>query len=150
MAASDDPGRVGYKRPPKHSQFRPGQSGNPSGRPKRKPSLTDDLAAELAEMISIVDGGRQLQVSKQRAIVKALVNAAMTGDLRAAAAVINLSATVVDNDAADAQEGADRSHDDELLEKYVEREVSRRSSEEGSGADQPGGGDQGGEDDEDT
>ena len=30
-----DDGRVGYCRPPKHSRFKAGQSGNPKGRPKK-------------------------------------------------------------------------------------------------------------------
>ena len=32
MSDDDDP--VGYKTPPKNTQFQPGQSGNPKGRPK--------------------------------------------------------------------------------------------------------------------
>jgi hypothetical protein len=32
--ADDGDSRVGYKRPPQHSKFKPGQSGNPKGRPK--------------------------------------------------------------------------------------------------------------------
>lgn len=30
---------VGYGKPPKHSQFKPGQSGNPEGRPAKPPSM---------------------------------------------------------------------------------------------------------------
>ena len=32
--------RVGYGNPPLHSRWRPGQSGNPSGRPKGRRSFT--------------------------------------------------------------------------------------------------------------
>jgi hypothetical protein len=41
---------VGYRRPPKHTRFKPGQSGNPLGRPKIGPSLKADLDLELREM----------------------------------------------------------------------------------------------------
>lgn len=37
---------VGYKKPPKASQFKPGQSGNPKGRPKKK-KMTDEEALKI-------------------------------------------------------------------------------------------------------
>ena len=36
-AAGPDDDKVGYGKPPKHSRFQPGRSGNPRGRPKKKP-----------------------------------------------------------------------------------------------------------------
>ena len=42
---------VGYKRPPKHTQFKPGQSGNPRGRGKNTRNFKTDLVEELREQI---------------------------------------------------------------------------------------------------
>ena len=48
-------GEVGYKKPPKHSQFKKGQSGNPSGRKKKivPKSLYEAFAMQLNETKSI-------------------------------------------------------------------------------------------------
>src|ERR1700742_2968486 len=50
---------VGYKRPPKHTQFRPGQSGNPKGRPKGTQNLKSDLREELGEIVRVREGDRE-------------------------------------------------------------------------------------------
>ena len=92
MTKSERDYDVGYGRPPQASRFRPGQSGNPSGRPKGAKSLTTDLAEELGEVIRIREGDRELKVSKQRAMLKALVAKALKGDARAANLLITLVA----------------------------------------------------------
>ena len=49
-----DDEKVGYRRPPKKSRFKPGQSGNPKGRPKGTKNLKRDLIEELQELESLV------------------------------------------------------------------------------------------------
>ncbi len=83
---------VGYGRPPKASRFKPGHSGNAKGRPKGAKNLATDLAEELGESIRIREGDRELRVSKQRAMLKALVAKALKGDARAASLLIALVA----------------------------------------------------------
>jgi hypothetical protein len=92
MTRSSD---VGYGRPPKGTRFKPGQSGNPRGRPKGSVNLATDLAAELGEQITVREGGRQRRISKQRALIKSLMAKALQGDVRATTAVLALYARVV-------------------------------------------------------
>ena len=80
---------VGYKKPPRHTQFKPGQSGNPKGRPKKAATLPDVLSKELRTRVPIVNNGERRKVSMLEAIVKQHLNKAASGDSKAAAIVFN-------------------------------------------------------------
>lgn len=73
---------VGYKKPPKHSRFQKGQSGNKKGRPKGTKNLKTETIEELSEMVKVRLGDRQVRVSKHRALLKVLTLKAMKGDVR--------------------------------------------------------------------
>src|SRR5450631_3080803 len=86
---------VGYKRPPRRSQFKPGQSGNPSGKAKGLRSMAAELRDILSEEITFTADGAIKTMSKQRAVASSLITAAIEGDLRATAIVM----THLDRDA---------------------------------------------------
>lgn len=55
--ASDDENEVGYGKPPKASRFKPGQSGNPKGRPQRKTTVEEIYREVFGEVIEVkIDG----------------------------------------------------------------------------------------------
>ncbi|MBX9609232.1 MAG: hypothetical protein K2Y51_23675 [Gammaproteobacteria bacterium] len=85
-----DPDGVGYKRPPRHTRFAPGRSGNPKGRPKGTKNLKTDLKEELSQQIVIREGDRQKSISKQRAILKSMVGRSIKGEQAAAKAILSL------------------------------------------------------------
>lgn len=74
---------VGFAKPPKETQFKKGQSGNPKGRPKGRANLATTLEKALLEKVSIVENGRRKSITKLEAAVKQLVNKSAGGDLRA-------------------------------------------------------------------
>jgi hypothetical protein len=80
MAGKDDDGRVGYKRPPANTSFKPGRSGNPKGRPRHARNLKTEFLEELCEPIRVREGDREMKISKQRALVKSLIDAAIKGE----------------------------------------------------------------------
>jgi hypothetical protein len=92
-AASDAANKdyeVGFGKPPKRTQFKPGQSGNPRGRPKGTKNLKTDLTEELSERIVVREGEESRKVSKQRAVVKTLVAKTLKGDNRAGALLVSM------------------------------------------------------------
>lgn len=87
--AEDRRAKVGYKNPPQESQFKPGQSGNPSGKRKGLKSLATELQEILSETVAFTSEGAIKTMSKQRALASSLVDAAISGDLRATAIVMS-------------------------------------------------------------
>ena len=84
-AASDQPlsdTEARYRQPPKATRFKPGQSGNPSGRPKAAKRLLSELEAALSAPVTIKVGSRKRRVSKMQAAVKSLADRAAAGDPR--------------------------------------------------------------------
>ena len=80
---------VGFKRPPKHTQFQPGQSGNSKGRPKGSRNFNTVIEQELNSFVSITERGKVKQVRKKEIIAKQVVNKA--GDLKATGMLFNES-----------------------------------------------------------
>ena len=78
-----DSSYVGYGRPPKHSRFRKGVSGNQKGRPKGKRNFVTVLAQIIEEKIVVDENGVRKTVTKLEAAIAQLVNQAASGDLRA-------------------------------------------------------------------
>lgn len=82
--------KVGFKKPPKATQFKKGRSGNPKGRPKGTKNLMSDLEEELQEVIPLKESGKDKRVSKQRALIKSLMAKAVKGDTRSANLLLNM------------------------------------------------------------
>jgi Family of unknown function (DUF5681) len=74
----------GYKKPPRHSQFKPGQSGNPSGRPKKTgPTVSETLRKELSTLVTVTETGKPARkMPKLQAVLKQLTAKAMKGDVK--------------------------------------------------------------------
>ena len=81
---------VGYRKPPGHTRFVKGQSGNPRGRPPGSKNFTTLLREALNEPVIVTDNGGRRKVSKRQAIITQLVNRSATADWRAIKTLFDL------------------------------------------------------------
>jgi Family of unknown function (DUF5681) len=79
---------VGYGRPPVHSRFQPGQSGNSAGRRKGQPTPNEIFAKEAARLVKIKQGDTVETITKFEAIVRRMLQLGMDGDIAAARLVL--------------------------------------------------------------
>lgn len=87
---SQPPAKTGYGCPPEHSRFKPGQSGNPSGRAKGSQNFKTLFNKVLNEEISLREGSDVKKLSKAEAIVRGVVIGALKGDSRNTAILFRL------------------------------------------------------------
>jgi hypothetical protein len=133
---ADDDEKVGFGRPPKHSRFEAGTSGNPGGRPKHRPTFRDDFNAELREWLLLRENGRERRLSKQRALIKALMALAIKGNVRAITAVL-ASTRNFELGQDDEPEKTVDPMDLDVLEAFVSRERRRTSNDGGEKTSAP-------------
>ena len=121
-------GSGGDRQPPRDTRFKKGQSGNPSGRPKKVSSFKTDLAAELQEKLVLVENGKQRRVSKQKAFAKTLIAAAIQKDIRAVNALLACMRFFGVGSEEVVTEAADVS-DLDLLENYLTQQRKKQARE---------------------
>jgi hypothetical protein len=70
---------IGYRKPPKHARFKPGQSGNPRGRPKAAKSAGAALNNALEAKVKLRGNGKERHVSSLDAYFIRVVTDAIQG-----------------------------------------------------------------------
>lgn len=112
---------VGYGKPPRHSRWKKGQSGNPRGRPKGARGIKTDLRAELVSRMEIRMNGHAVSGTKQQLMLHTLTARAASGDVRATRILIDLVLQLFGPD--DHGEGAKRLSrtDQQILDELLGR-----------------------------
>lgn len=109
--------KVGYGRPPMHTRFKPGQSGNPKGRPKGTKNEDTILREIMNRPIEIRDGGRPRKISVLAAILLKFAENALKGDPKSATFLLNRYGLA--ERTAPEPDGLDQD-DRELLDSYLQ------------------------------
>lgn len=124
---SNEEDSVGYKRPPKSGQFKPGRSGNPKGRKKNVPNFKTDLTAELRELIVVRENGRERRITKQQAFIKTLMALAIKGDIRAINAIVACTRNFSTGADYIPEEDSIDPDDLNILQNFVDRQQQKNS-----------------------
>jgi hypothetical protein len=135
--------QVGWGKPPIGTRFQKGQSGNPKGRPRGAKNLKTDLMEELQQTIVVREGDRTVRMSKQRAMIKTVMNKSLKGDARAIITLIRMMTRFAEPDGGSTEVDQALSVDEkELWQGLVDELRSEQTS-----APERGGkpGDEGGE-----
>ena len=84
-------GKVGPGNPPLHTRFKPGQSGNPDGRPKGSKNFAALLDRELRRLVTVEVNGKPRRKPAQELIARRLTLDSMKGMHKAIELVMRLS-----------------------------------------------------------
>ena len=114
---------VGYGRPPKRSRFKPGQSGNPKGRPRGRKNIHTILEETLFRLVTITENGRKRKAPAIEALFLSLLRKSLDGDMRAFEKLLRqlpmLQVAMAANEAREGGEAVDPETDAEALAEFT-------------------------------
>jgi Family of unknown function (DUF5681) len=117
MSSSSDDHEVGYKRPPRQTRWKKGQSGNPDRRyPKRTLSAVEMIDSLLFSPVNIIENGVPRKVTALEAIILQLLQKELAGNQRARAVRMKFEEI--------ARENADRGVEIEFVESDYTRALA--------------------------
>jgi hypothetical protein len=119
MSGSRKSYTIGYGRPPVATRFRPGQSGNPRGRPKGSRSVGDVLEATLNRRVQITENGRARKMPAIEIVLLKLIQDAMRGNTAAIRLLLALTERYGEKDGPGVDAGALSREDRAILAMYA-------------------------------
>lgn len=95
--------KSGYKKPPLHSRWKKGQSGNPTGRSKRVKNnrLREAFGAEFDATIKVLESGKEKKIPALQGILRQLVQNAAKGNKSALLEILRIDGGQDQPDAGD-------------------------------------------------
>jgi hypothetical protein len=120
---------VGRGKPPKHTQFKKGQSGNPRGRPRGAKNLATLVGEALDQKVTITEQGRRRKISKREAIITQLVNRSASADLKATTILLGMMQEIERRTGASTEPAALSEADRQVLQFIRNRRLSDQTGE---------------------
>lgn len=120
----DLPYAVGNKKPPKHSQFKRGHSGNPKGRPKGSDGVRKRLGRMLNGRVSINNNGKSVKLSRLDRGLLLLADGFSKGDWKCVPPVLKIMEGDETRQAAE-QTASDFAMPDEANLAFIYKRLSR-------------------------
>ena len=119
---------VGYGKPPERTRFKPGQSGNPHGRPKGVRNFSTDVRQTSRMPVVLVEGGKKRRTSTQRGALLKLRELALKGNQRALDRFLELTARYNDEAAPAASTDVMLAEDQAIVADYEARVIARHEA----------------------
>ena len=107
---------VGYGKPPEHTRFKKGHTGNPQGRPRRAKNLATLLGAALDGKVTVTEHGRRRRITKREAMIAQLVNRSAQADLKAMLIVLGMMQEIERRTGASAESASLTEADRQVLQ----------------------------------
>ena len=112
---------VGYGKPPKHSQFKKGKSGNPKGRPAGKKNFATYLDTMLKSKVPISENGKTRKITTVEASLARLREKALKGDPRSLEKLLDYAERYALEQSAKDEDRKLSSEDQAIFEAYEAR-----------------------------
>ena len=125
--------KVGYRNPPESTRFKPGQSGNPDGRPKGVKNFETDLQEMLRAKVEIKNANGTRTMTTVQAALQTLAEQAVAGDSRAMQQLINLILRSPRDNKSEAPTILLDNDDRAILDEYYYDRCAREAEQAASG-----------------
>jgi hypothetical protein len=123
--------RIGRGHPPYDTRFKPGQSGNPRGRPKGSKSLAEDVRRQMRKTAVVTIDGKPARRTYQELMAQRIAHDAAKGSLKAIELAAKLTGQAPGSDAAPATPQEPLALDEEAFRRIHER-LGRRLAKGGA------------------
>jgi hypothetical protein len=128
----DDAEEVGYGKPPRDHQFKPGKSGNPKGRKKGVKNEATILRELLQQKVALNDRGKRRKIMLLEAVLRRIIDDCLKGNTKSAAFLLNrYHMHVTGTEAAASDMGED---DKAVLEAFMRAIKSKSEDDDNAGA----------------
>ena len=127
-SSSDAPSAPGYGNPPKQCRFRPGQTGNPKGRPKGRKNEATITREILNSKVKVRTGNTVRSMTVLEAMLRGFADRALKGDTKAASFLLDRYAR--------AQAGGDPANivttpeEHEIIDGFLEKYLKNKDEDE--------------------
>jgi hypothetical protein len=118
--------KVGYKNPPMRTRFKPGQSGNPAGRPKASKNFRTLMAELITQRVRVTENGKSRSIPAHEALLKRILAQALQGDAKSTEQMLKLWQTHSNSDDSEAASEDSAFADSEIIQETIDRLIRER------------------------
>lgn len=124
-SSADGSYEVGFAKPPKEHQFKPGKSGNRKGRPPGSVKLATIMSKIVQEPRAVSIGGRKTSMSTFEVMIRKTAEKAVGGDTKAFNSIVDLLSQHNPELLAEVTKRSIDEDDIALLQDYASRQIPK-------------------------